>query len=72
MAPSDTLRTLLHRLFTEPDVRRAFAASPEAAFSGVSLSPEERRALRRLQRRLATTAGTMEDQTSTFLHPAVT
>lgn len=69
MTPSDTLRTLLHRLFTEPEVRRAFVASPEAAFPGVSFSTEERRSLLRLQRRLATTAGTMEDQASTFSWP---
>ena len=69
MAPSDTLRTLLHRLFTEPEVRRAFVASPEAVFPGISLGTEERRTLLRLQRRLATTAGAMEDQASTFSWP---
>jgi hypothetical protein len=69
MAPSDTLRTLLHRLFSEPELRHAFVASPEVAFPGISLGPEERRTLLRLQRRLATAAGTMEDQASTFFWP---
>ncbi|MGH2345222.1 MAG: hypothetical protein ACRDG4_08350 [Chloroflexota bacterium] len=69
MAPSDTLRTLLHRLFTDSEYRRAFVVSPEALFQGLSLGSEERRALHRLQRRLAGTAGTLEDQASTLFWP---
>ncbi len=69
MAPSDTLRTLLHRLFTEPELRRAFVASPEAAIPVLSLGTEERRALHRLRRRLAVTGGIAQEQASPFSWP---
>ncbi len=55
-----SLSSLLQRLLSDDGLRRTFVDSPDVVLSDQSLSPEERRALLRMQSRLAAAGSSSE------------